>query len=308
MIPILRLVRLPNVFTALADIIAGYFIATYGTSPQWGTFALLCGASAALYLSGMALNDYADRDEDARVRPERPIPSGAVTPRAALGVGLALMLSGVVLAAIAGRASLLCAIVVAIAVAGYDFLAKGRTLAGPLALGVCRFANMLLGMSAAYNAPHALDVLTTTRPWEMPWLPALASGLYGAGVTAFSAQEEEGKNRFALILGWVFCVLGLIAAVRIFYIGPPEYGYSKTGFIPIAVLYAQLVLATLNLIRTGSPGAARSLVLAGVKGYCLLDAGMLLLFSQQLWVPALAACVMLFPGGWLRKWLAQREA
>ena len=51
-----------------------------------------------LYLAGMALNDLADREEDARERPERPIPSGAVSPRAAALIGGSLLLGGVLAA------------------------------------------------------------------------------------------------------------------------------------------------------------------------------------------------------------------
>ena len=40
----------------------------------------LAGASSCLYLAGMALNDYADREVDAVERPARPIPSGRVSP------------------------------------------------------------------------------------------------------------------------------------------------------------------------------------------------------------------------------------
>jgi 4-hydroxybenzoate polyprenyltransferase len=310
MIPILRLIRLPNVFTALADIIAGYFIATYGSPPQWGAFALLCGASAALYLSGMALNDYADREEDARVRPQRPIPSGAVSPSTALSVGICLMLGGAVLAALVGRTSLICAGVLAVAVAAYDFLAKGKTLAGPLTLGVCRAANIVLSMSAVYNIPGTYSGMQTTQP-GLPWLLALASGFYGASVTAFSAQEEGGKNNRSIALGSVFLGLGVgVAGLIHVHARSPIFGdLNWIGIAILVVLAIQLIVRLHALSKTGTPDAARALVLSGVKGYCLLDAGMLMLYGgKALIFPALGALLMLFPGGWLRKWLAQREA
>ena len=42
---------------------------------QSGIVLLLVGASSCLYLAGMVLNDYFDRDKDAQERPARPIPS-----------------------------------------------------------------------------------------------------------------------------------------------------------------------------------------------------------------------------------------
>lgn len=73
-----------------------------GHRPGRGT-ALAIGASLCLYEAGMALNDWADRDEDAVDRPHRPIPSGRISPAAALGAAGVLTAAGLALAARAGR-------------------------------------------------------------------------------------------------------------------------------------------------------------------------------------------------------------
>src|SRR2546428_12895654 len=84
---LLALVRPPNVFTAVADSAAGLLLARRG-GPVAGDPGLWClAASACLYLGGIALNDYFDREVDAIERPERPIPSGAVPPAVAAGGG-----------------------------------------------------------------------------------------------------------------------------------------------------------------------------------------------------------------------------
>ncbi|MEI6235719.1 MAG: UbiA family prenyltransferase [Planctomycetota bacterium] len=306
MIAYLRLIRLPNVFTALADIVAGYFLTCRG-EPDWLVFTALCVTSAALYLAGMAFNDIADIKEDARVRPTRPIPSGAVSMQGAVMCAGGLMLFGIQLAAWTGHTTLVVAAVLSASILTYDFVCKGRTFAGPIALGICRFSNILLGMSAAYNSPEALESLRTASIWGLPWLPAIASGLYGAGVTAFSAQEEDGKKTSALVLGWIFAGAGLIAAGLLF----TNFRHSDfMGCWCLGLLTYTLAKPTLQLIRVGSPDAARSLVLAGVKGYCLLDAAMLFLSSKdnRLNIAALCAILLSFPGGWLRKWLAENEA
>src|SRR3989475_10761474 len=82
---LLALVRPPNVFTAVADSAAGLLLARRA-GPVAGDPGLWClAASACLYLGGIALNDYFDREVDAVERPERPIPSGAVPPAVAAG-------------------------------------------------------------------------------------------------------------------------------------------------------------------------------------------------------------------------------
>lgn len=52
-------------------------------------------ASVSLYAGGVVLNDYFDREIDAKERPERPIPSGKVSKEFALLMGTILLLIGV---------------------------------------------------------------------------------------------------------------------------------------------------------------------------------------------------------------------
>ena len=79
-----ELVRLPAVLSVPGDVLLG--AAASGQVRDVPRTAGLAAASSCLYLAGMALNDYADREVDARRAPARPIPSGRVTPGFALGL------------------------------------------------------------------------------------------------------------------------------------------------------------------------------------------------------------------------------
>ena len=92
--PWLELLRLPNVFTAIADVLAG-FLFFHASFEPWQICALVVGASTMLYLSGMVLNDVMDREVDARERPERPIPSSRISLTAASSLGWSLLIGGV---------------------------------------------------------------------------------------------------------------------------------------------------------------------------------------------------------------------
>ena len=113
--------------------------------------ALLVTSSCLLYSAGTVLNDVFDAPADARDRPRRPIPSGRI-PRGAAGrFGLALLGVGTAVGWIAGGLfatprTALVATGLAASVLLYDGLLK-RTFAGPVAMGVCRMLNVLLGMS-----------------------------------------------------------------------------------------------------------------------------------------------------------------
>src|SRR5262249_37638612 len=149
-----QLVRLPNVFTALADIGLGALVV--GALPaRWLALLLLLWASACLYCAGMVWNDFFDVAQDSRERPFRPIPSGRVSRRQAALVGGILLAAGVGFALLAGWAlpawssvPVVLAVLLVGAILGYDGLLK-RTPAAPLLMGTCRFLNVLLGLSLA---------------------------------------------------------------------------------------------------------------------------------------------------------------
>src|SRR6478672_4866578 len=93
-----ELVRAPAALSVPGDVIAGA-AASGALSPRTPALA---GASVLLYWAGMAANDWADRRLDAEERPERPIPSGRVSPGTAFGIAAALTGAGLGLAGLAG--------------------------------------------------------------------------------------------------------------------------------------------------------------------------------------------------------------
>jgi 4-hydroxybenzoate polyprenyltransferase len=263
----LQLIRLPNVFTALADIAAGFLIVRFPLSrggDEW-TLAPLCLASASLYLAGMAFNDIADREEDKQFRPNRPIPSGKISLSGAVRCAMGLWLFGCLTALVAGWVSGVLAVALGLAVLAYDFFAKRVVLCGTLSLGLCRFLNMLLGMS---SESRFLEYAWEPSMWNTIYGTALAIGLYAAGLTAFSAQEEGGKRARWIAIGWVFVGASIVLAG---WASPQFWVWLAMG--PLALL---LAFRTAMLIRRGTPMAARQLVLSGVLGICLFDAGLVL--------------------------------
>lgn len=155
----LRLMRIPNVFTAFANVAAGVFLARGGQIElrDW----LVVAASGCLYTGGMVWNDYCDRHVDAQERPDRPIPAGEVSPHAAAALGGVLFALGLALSARHGVVPLLVSVLLCAAILLYDASLK-NTWAGPLAMGSCRTLNVILGLSVVDPGPawySALPVL-----------------------------------------------------------------------------------------------------------------------------------------------------
>ncbi|MEU0117654.1 SCO3242 family prenyltransferase [Streptomyces bobili] len=199
-----ELLRLPALFTVPGDALAGAAAAT--ARPDRRT-VLAIASSLCLYEAGMALNDWADRAEDAAERPHRPLPSGRVRPAAALGAACALTAAGLALAARAGRPALTVAAPLAVTVWSYDLVLKG-TPAGPFAMAAARGLDLLLGAaattgrisqalpSAALLSTHTLAVTTVSRHETRDGTPAAPlAALATTGALAWLLHHRPPRDR-----------------------------------------------------------------------------------------------------------------
>jgi 4-hydroxybenzoate polyprenyltransferase len=215
----LRLCRAPNVFTALADVSMGFLIARRSLD-EIGVFASLAGASACLYVAGMVLNDVFDLEIDRRERPFRPLPSAQIGLKTARVFGFGLLIVGVILGVAAGYLATekdavafpwrsgAISLLLAGSVLLYDGLLK-KTPLGPLGMGLCRFFNVLLGLSVAQLAPGPSWLLHYDF---VEFLPAVGIGMYIVGVTWF-AKGEAGRSPLPSLLGGMGVMVAGVAIV-----------------------------------------------------------------------------------------------
>lgn len=186
-----RLLRLSNTPTIPADLLAGFCAgsALGGTRAfELAGFAAALVACLGIYHGALVLNDWLDRAHDARTRPDRPLPSGAIRSThalAAFAALTALALGGALLAPENLRAPLAA---LAACAYGYDLLLKRSAFTGPLALGACRALDLSIG------------VLLAGSIGDPPRVAALLVA-YGAYVVSLSglARMEDGRPRLPAI-------------------------------------------------------------------------------------------------------------
>jgi 4-hydroxybenzoate polyprenyltransferase len=296
-----QLLRIPNVFTAFADIcMAG--AATGAITERPGAFVLLLLASGCLYLGGMVWNDVCDRAEDAKVRGFRPIPSGRVSLRTAVILGAVLMLAGIGFAWLAdltlptrtnvmrfGGNPLHVAVVLAVLIFLYDSWLK-RTPAGPIGMGLCRFMNVMLGLSIA-------GVPFSSEPF--PLHLAAVIGIYIVGVTWFARTEEAASNRRQLILA--ACVMlsavGLAVAIPVHL----PVGSSPWFFPYLLVAFGFIVgIPVVRAINRPEPKHVQTAVKRSILGLVVLDAVLATAFVGP---AGLLILLLLLPAAWLGKWV-----
>lgn len=285
MLPVLRLLRLPTVFTAAADIFLGYLL-THSSLLPLDQFLRLVGASAGLYLSGMVFNDVFDREEDTRERPNRPIPSGQVSLQFAILLGLCLMAAGTASALSLHPTSAGVAGLLIVAILAYDGWLK-RTVFGPLAMGSCRFLNVLLGASA--------------QPWSqllqgLPLVCAAGLGSYIVGVTWFARTEAVVSRRRELLgalvvinLAWLGLIVGIITIGR-----NPQSLPQWVALIGIAVVALRVNRQARVALIDPSPQAVQRGVKTMLLALVQFDA-LLILFKTEDWRLALGAALLIVP-------------
>ncbi len=286
---LLALCRIPNVFTAIANVAAGVLLA------RGGTFAmrdgLLLAASGCLYLAGMVLNDFFDREVDALERPERPIPSGLVSPMAALALGVALMASGIVLAAMFSNTAAAVAAGLACAILLYDGGVKTGPV-GPLAMGGCRFINVCLGLTAAG---------TPAPPEAWMWIAPLTMGAYTAAITYLS-RDEVGGSSGARARGGVLRVAAVLMAalVALATASPASHLAGFLWLLPFALFVALRARAVFGPLLAETSGAAIGRAIGG--GILLMPAIDAAMVAAAGWPEsALAVMAMALPAWMLRR-------
>ncbi|NQV22868.1 MAG: UbiA family prenyltransferase [Rhodopirellula sp.] len=287
---LLQLVRIPTVFTAMADIFLG-FLLTHSSLEPIDTFVFLLSASVCIYWTGMILNDYFDCDVDSQERPNRPIPSGRIPAASALKLGVMLNVFGLGLAACAGTLSLQIAVALTACVWLYDGALKKTPLA-PVLMGSCRFFNVLLGASAS----------PTGAMWWCPQMHvALGLGIYVCGLTWFARQEAKTSARAQLISA-SFVINAGLATLFGFVLTAPDNSQGETSMFVLAVISITIVRRLLRAISQPEPARVQTAIKTMLLSLIMLDAT-LVLFATGTPALAIAVAMLMVPAFLLARWI-----
>ncbi|MCA9544805.1 MAG: UbiA family prenyltransferase [Myxococcales bacterium] len=283
----LELVRLPAVFTAPADVLAGSALALgAGASEQPLRLGALVLASAAMYCAGMAANDIFDLATDRRERPGRPLPSGRLSLQAAWTLVLTLQGVALGLAAWVGMTAL-------VAVAGtigatylYDAVLKDHW-SGPLAMGICRYGNALVGAALLPAGQW------TAHVWGLP----AGTAAYVVALTFLSRREVDGATR-----GQIAAPLAGLVALSALPALWPALGWLPELWAAGLVTLPLLWLAGPVRRAWDNPGAGpvRGAVMAGIFGIAMVNAA--LAAAAGGWWQAAVAVALLVPGRAVGRW------
>ena len=245
----LRLGRVSNLPTVWTNVLAAAVLA--GADPFTGESILVMLAMTLYYIGGMYLNDAFDYRLDAIERPERPIPSGAISRQWVFAAGFALLAMGLALMIQRGPPAGLVGLALAAAIVLYDIHHKGNPLS-PIVMGSCR-ALVYVGTGLALSQHISILVL----------VGALGVLTHVAGLTY--AAREERLDRIERLWPLILLALPLLlsgAALTAGAIGAGAWG----------VLVTVEAFAVATLMRRGAPGRVRRAVATLIAAISLVDA------------------------------------
>jgi UbiA prenyltransferase family len=171
--------RVSNLPTVWSNCLVGWLL---GGGENYANLSWLFFGVSALYLGGMFLNDAFDVDFDRQHRPERPIPSGAISLPAVWGWGLAWLVLGALSLMMVGKTTGALALVLLLCIVLYDATHKVIT-ASPWLMGMCRFWIYIIAGSCASWGVNG---------WPI-WC-GVALAFYVAGLSHI-AQLESSRGR-----------------------------------------------------------------------------------------------------------------
>jgi hypothetical protein len=260
----LQLARVSNTPTVVSNSVAGAVLAS--TAAQAGEVAVVAGSMALFYTAGMILNDLLDYEVDLRERPERPLPSGAVSRPAALTAVIALFAAGEALLLLEGTEPFLAGLGLIGLIVLYDAWHKGNPLS-PVLMGACRaLVYFVAALAVAGEVP--LEVATG----------AAVLLIYIVGLTQV-AKAESGSLRAVWPLAAVLAAIG-------YWVG----WVNSVWYVLLLVAFAAWVWRSLWLIR--GPRRIGQGVVSLIAGVALFDA--LAVASVEGSLAAVAVCLAAF--------------
>jgi 4-hydroxybenzoate polyprenyltransferase len=229
-----ELLRAPLLLSPAADVLAGWSVAAaalaatdslvYCAGPE--RFAgvlrealLPLGVAAAtgvlLLAGGMALNGVVDLSEDRQRKPDRPLPRGAVSLRAATAAALGCLVLAVLVAWRCLPAALAAVATMAGLIVAYHGGLKRLRLPGCAVLGAIRGLDLWLGVVAlrSVSDAHAADIGLlngSPPPGDVVFPTAVAYAAYMAAASLFASTDDEQGGVTWARTGLVLAIASLV--------------------------------------------------------------------------------------------------
>lgn len=218
------------------------------------------GATFLAVAAGNAINDYYDREVDAINRPDRPIPSGMVSPREALGFSVGCFALAVLLAVTLPLVAVAIALVNLVALVLYTEFFKGLPGVGNAVISYLGGSTFLFGAAAVGalgSSAGSLALLAGIATFSREVIK---------DVEDMAGDSEEGLQTLPLVVGDRTALVIATAALVIAVIASPlPFLLGAFGEVYIAlVLPADAVMLYATIRAFSDPSIGQRLLKYGM--------------------------------------------
>ena len=291
----LRLLRISNLPTVWSSVLVPLAFAggargvDFANPDTYLAVGVALVSATCLYLAGMVLNDVLDLRIDRMERPERPLPSGRISPAIAMAAGVSMLGIGAILPFGLGAAAGIAATSIAVAVVAYDALHL-RTAWSTALMGICRGGIYVLstlclcsyygwsadiaGVLTMFAAPMVIHVVGFSMVARDEVRDEVSPQWWGAATMSLVLP-------FALSLVVVLFLVATMGGIGTFayVVGVPAFSVLLSVLLVVAaVAIMGVVLVRGNRDLRRNPSAIGRFVLRSIRNISLYDACTLILF------------------------------
>jgi len=237
MLPYLKILRPVNCLMSVIAVLIGVFLIT-----KIPPIAALPAAIAAFLIAGAGnvINDFVDIEADKINRPKRPIPSGKIKPKTALGYSAALFAVGICLSVFTNWLALVIAAANSFLLIVYSTHLKNRMFVGNAVV------SYLVGSTFLFGSAAVLD-LSNPNLLILPLLLMLLASLSNFSREVVKTLEDLEGDKLAFIKKAVAKVKGKVLEKFGVKSGGVRFKYSikfTTG-VAIAALLVVIIISPL---------------------------------------------------------------
>jgi len=228
----LRLFRLGNTLIgSIAILIAAFMAAGTSMIDYWMNLIIGFFVVFAFIAGGNSLNDYIDVEIDRTAHPDRPVPSGEITPKQARNVGIIALVVSFLLSLL--TRDLICIAIVGVAVllmASYEMFLKQRGFIGNLTIAL--LTGLVFILAGALVGDYTANI-------AVGGMAALVSVGREISKDIEDMESDEGRKTLPMSIG----VKNASIVAAIFYIAGPVLSWYPIYLDPNNYLYYIVILS-----------------------------------------------------------------
>lgn len=255
-----ELVRVHNLVVALFTTYIGYAIVYRTIHASLGFdhwFPLIAAVVVLVAAGGYAVNDYFDREVDAINKPERPIPSGRVSPHEALALSIVVGIAGLCLASLVGLLTFIYAFVNAVLVYAYSWRLKRTGLIGNMVIAFNSASSIVFGGLAYAELVRVWQPLNTVIVVAIVAFLLVLAREFVKGVEDYVGDKAHGVRTLAVTLGPKRASLIALATILMVVVVSPLpfiLGLYSIAYLVLAAIVDVIALySTLKLVYAQDP-------------------------------------------------------